>query len=179
MKDLSSILNPSLKVSGLNLPSTSLESTENMMLMSSRSTHPRAAFPTSRIPSHPPCLSPPPPLHPHPPHTEPIDTNLFRSRSLWKPPGARGVFGGQIIGQSLAAAHQTVDTALLQVHSLHSLFIRAGDCTIPVIYRVDRVRDGRSFCTRSVRGEREAAALSAVSTRQSMAGVHCSIAPHY
>ena len=107
-------------------------------------------------------------------HTEPIDTNLFRSRSLWKPPGARGVFGGQIIGQSLAAAHQTVDTALLQVHSLHSLFIRAGDCTIPVIYRVDRVRDGRSFCTRSVRGERKAAALSAVSTRQWLGSLlHC------
>ena len=100
------------------------------------------------------------PNTPHPLHTEPIDTNLFRSRSLWKPPGARGVFGGQIIGQSLAAAHQTVDTALLQVHSLHSLFIRAGDCTIPVIYRVDRVRDGRSFCTRSVRGESKGAALS-------------------
>ena len=124
----------------------------------------RIRAPRSPPPPHP--LSPTLPLSsvslrtPPTPHTEPIDTNLFRSRSLWKPPGARGVFGGQIIGQSLAAAHQTVDTALLQVHSLRSLFIRAGDCTIPVIYRVDRVRDGRSFCTRSVRGESKGAALS-------------------
>lgn len=81
---------------------------------------------------------------------EELDTNLYRSRRLWKPPGARGVFGGQIIGQSLHSAHRTVDTKTMQVHSLHALFLRAGDNSIPVIYRVDRVRDGRSFCTRNV-----------------------------
>jgi acyl-CoA thioesterase-2 len=59
------------------------------------------------------------------------------------------VFGGQVAGQALVAAGRTVDSDR-RVHSLHSYFVRAGDPTIPIIYKVDRVRDGRSFSTRRV-----------------------------
>lgn len=64
-------------------------------------------------------------------------------------PGARGVFGGQVLGQALKAATETVPSPLL-VHSLHSYFLLPGDNSLPVIYQVLRTRDGRSFCTRIV-----------------------------
>lgn len=82
---------------------------------------------------------------------ERLDVNLFRSVRLWKPmPSSRAVFGGQIIGQSLAAAARTVEDATFRVHSLHSYFIRPGDNTTPALYYVRRVRDGNSFATRQV-----------------------------
>eukprot|EP00756_Hemistasia_phaeocysticola_P007011 Hpha_TRINITY_DN14088_c0_g1::TRINITY_DN14088_c0_g1_i1::g.43817::m.43817/K11992/ACOT8, PTE; acyl-CoA thioesterase 8 len=81
---------------------------------------------------------------------ERLDTNLYRSIRLWKPtPKSRAVFGGQIIGQSLVAAHRTVDPSL-KVHSMHSYFVMPGDNSTPALYFVDRVRDGKSFATRSV-----------------------------
>jgi len=81
---------------------------------------------------------------------ERLDTDLYRSVKFWKPSAvSRAVFGGQIIGQSLVAAHRTVDPSL-RVHSMHSYFIMPGDNTIPALYFVERVRDGRSFATRSV-----------------------------
>lgn len=61
-----------------------------------------------------------------------------------------GLYGGQIVAQALQAATLTVDDPELHVHSLRSYFIRRGDQTEPVRYEVDRLRNGRSFCTRRV-----------------------------
>ncbi|KAH6563642.1 hypothetical protein BASA50_010341 [Batrachochytrium salamandrivorans] len=80
---------------------------------------------------------------------ETIDTNLYRSKELWTPVGSRGVFGGQVVGLALSAAAKTID-AKFHVHSLHSYFLFAGDHTVPIIYRVHIVRDGKSYATRSV-----------------------------
>lgn len=78
---------------------------------------------------------------------EKIEEGIFRGVS----PKARWqrVFGGQVAGQALIAAGRTVSQDR-PVHSLHSYFIRAGDPAVPIIYEVDRVRDGRSFTTRRV-----------------------------
>ncbi|HXQ19578.1 MAG TPA: acyl-CoA thioesterase II [Acidimicrobiales bacterium] len=77
---------------------------------------------------------------------EPIEVNIFRGRQ----PGEerQRVFGGQVAGQALMAAGRTV--AHGRVHSLHAYFLRPGNPTIPIIYEVDRIRDGRSFTTRRV-----------------------------
>ncbi len=79
---------------------------------------------------------------------EQIEANIFRGRSPegdWR----QRVFGGQVAGQALVAAGRTVP-ADRPVHSLHAYFIRPGDPAVPLIYLVDRVRDGRSFTTRRV-----------------------------
>ncbi|MEA9976002.1 MULTISPECIES: acyl-CoA thioesterase II [unclassified Pseudomonas] len=78
---------------------------------------------------------------------EPIEENLFRGRS--QDLGFRQLFGGQVLGQSLSAASQTVEDER-HVHSLHGYFLRPGDVALPVVYQVDRVRDGGSFSTRRV-----------------------------
>jgi acyl-CoA thioesterase-2 len=78
---------------------------------------------------------------------EPIEENLFRGRS--QDLGFRQLFGGQVVGQALSAASQTVATER-QVHSVHGYFLRPGDASLPVVYTVDRVRDGGSFTTRRV-----------------------------
>ena len=78
---------------------------------------------------------------------EPIEENLFRGRS--QDLGFRQLFGGQVLGQSLSAATQTVEEGR-RVHSLHGYFLRPGDAQLPVVYMVDRVRDGGSFSTRRV-----------------------------
>jgi acyl-CoA thioesterase 8 len=80
---------------------------------------------------------------------EEIDLNIYRSKYLWKPLGGRGVFGGQIIGLSLAASNKTVESNY-HVHSLHSYFVLPGDSNRPLIFRVGRTRDGRSYATRTV-----------------------------
>lgn len=78
---------------------------------------------------------------------EPIEENLFRGRS--QDLGYRQLFGGQVLGQALSAASKTVE-AERRVHSLHGYFLRPGDASLPVVYTVDRVRDGGSFTTRRV-----------------------------
>lgn len=78
---------------------------------------------------------------------ETIEENLFRGAS--QDLGFRQLFGGQVIGQSLSAASQTV-AADRHMHSMHGYFLRPGDATLPVVYEVDRVRDGGSFNTRRV-----------------------------
>lgn len=80
---------------------------------------------------------------------EPLEHNLFRGIS--PDAGWQRVFGGQVIGQALMAACKTVDTDR-DPHSLHGTFMRPGDPAIPIIYEVDRIRDGRSFTTRRVVG---------------------------
>jgi acyl-CoA thioesterase-2 len=77
---------------------------------------------------------------------EPLEVNLFRGRSPQV--GWQRVFGGQVIGQALVAATRTVDGR--PPHSLHAYFLLAGDPKVPIIYEVDRIRDGRSFTTRRV-----------------------------
>lgn len=78
---------------------------------------------------------------------ETIEENLFRGVS--QDLGFRQLFGGQVIGQSLSAASQTVPEDR-PVHSMHGYFLRPGDANRPVLYQVDRVRDGGSFTTRRV-----------------------------
>jgi acyl-CoA thioesterase-2 len=77
---------------------------------------------------------------------EPLERNLFRGRS--PAIGWPRVFGGQVIGQALYAACKTVEGR--QPHSLHAYFLLPGDPLIPIIYEVERLRDGRSFTTRRV-----------------------------
>ena len=77
---------------------------------------------------------------------EAIEVNIFRGE---QPDEERQrVFGGQVAGQALMAAGRTVDNGL--VHSLHCYFLRPGDPTVPILYEVDRIRDGKSFSTRLV-----------------------------
>jgi len=77
---------------------------------------------------------------------ERLEENLFRGLSPQV--GWQRVFGGQVIGQALVAANRTVNGRL--THSLHAYFLRAGDPSVPIIYNVDRIRDGGSFTTRRV-----------------------------
>src|SRR5512135_157675 len=79
---------------------------------------------------------------------EPLEVNLFRGRSPQV--GWQRVFGGQVIGQALVAACRTVDVAGRPPHSLHAYFLLGGDPKVPIIYEVDRIRDGKSFTTRRV-----------------------------
>jgi len=79
---------------------------------------------------------------------EAIEVNLFRGRSPDE--NRQRVFGGQVAGQALVAAARTIDERGRLVHSLHAYFLRPGDPTVPILYEVDRIRDGRSFSTRRV-----------------------------
>ncbi|KAG8065699.1 hypothetical protein GUJ93_ZPchr0004g40449 [Zizania palustris] len=99
---------------------------------------------------------------------EPLEVDIFRGFTLPGAPTFRQVFGGQLIGQALAAASKTVD-CLKAVHSLHAIFLIAGDnnlsnnrwinfCNVsivPIIYQVHRARDGTSFATRKVEAKQK------------------------
>ncbi len=78
---------------------------------------------------------------------EELEVNIFRGRSP-RNDGRERVFGGLVLGQALVAAARTVEERV--AHSLHAYFLRPGDPTIPILYNVDRIRDGRSFTTRRV-----------------------------
>ncbi|KAK5110487.1 hypothetical protein LTR62_005839 [Meristemomyces frigidus] len=83
-------------------------------------------------------------------HLEDIDPSIYtNTRPLWHPPGARGVYGGAVIAQCLAAAQRTVPDDF-SVHSMHCYFVLNGNAEIPIIYHVEHVREGRSFATRTV-----------------------------
>ncbi len=77
---------------------------------------------------------------------ERLDSNLFRGTN--QDIGAVAVFGGQVLGQALVAAGETVEGR--EAHSMHAYFLRPGNKIIPIIYEVERVRDGGSFTTRRV-----------------------------
>ena len=77
---------------------------------------------------------------------ERLEENLFRGNS--RDIGSERVFGGQVLGQALVAAIQTVEGR--HAHSLHGYFLRAGDTQAPIVYHVDRSRDGGSFSSRRV-----------------------------
>lgn len=78
---------------------------------------------------------------------ERLEVNLFRGQS--RDTGSPQVFGGQVLGQALMAAHSTIDDDRV-VHSLHAYFLRRGDFNKPIVYSVDRSRDGGSFSARRV-----------------------------
>lgn len=108
--------------------------------------------------SHPTLIKPPPPSENRAPiedvleltHLNSIDPNLFtNTRPLWHPPGARGIYGGAVIAQCLAAAQKTVPEDF-NVHSMHCYFVLNGNSELPVMYTVENVRQGRSFATRTV-----------------------------
>jgi acyl-CoA thioesterase II len=93
---------------------------------------------------------------------EPLEVNLFRGRS----PQSRWqrVFGGQVIGQALVAACRTVDDVTMRPpHSLHAYFLLGGDPKVPIIYEVDRIRDGKSFTTRNVKAIQHGRAIFSMS----------------
>ncbi|MBS0217188.1 MAG: acyl-CoA thioesterase II [Proteobacteria bacterium] len=81
---------------------------------------------------------------------ERLEEDLFRGQS--RDIGTKYVFGGQVLGQALSAAQATVDseTSDRNAHSLHAYFLRAGDIEAPIVYQVDRTRDGGSFSVRRV-----------------------------
>jgi len=87
---------------------------------------------------------------------ERLDRDLFRGRS--QDLGWGAIFGGQVLGQALSAAAQTV-TPDRPVHSLHGYFLRAGNLQQPIVYQVDRLRDGKSFTTRRVVAVQEGEAI--------------------
>ncbi len=80
---------------------------------------------------------------------ERLENNLFRGQS--RDIGTKYVFGGQVLGQALSAAQATLETGTERAaHSLHAYFLRAGDIDAPIVYEVDRTRDGGSFSVRRV-----------------------------
>ena len=112
---------------------------------------------------HPTLIKPPKSL----PHHSPIESvlsllpltdigpDLFtNARQLWHPPGARGIFGGAAIAQCLSAAQATIPSDFT-VHSMHCYFVLAGNSAIPILYHVERVRDGKSFITRTVQARQQ------------------------
>ncbi len=78
---------------------------------------------------------------------ERLEVNLFRGES--RDIGSPQVYGGQVLGQALMAASSTLPPELV-VHSLHAYFLRRGDFNLPIVYQVDRSRDGHSFSSRRV-----------------------------
>ena len=92
---------------------------------------------------------------------EQIETNIFRGMS--PPDGWQRVYGGQVIGQALVAASRTVEDEARSAHSLHGYFLRPGNTTIPILYSVDRIRDGRSFTTRRVVAVQQGEAIFSMS----------------
>ncbi|HTF35935.1 MAG TPA: acyl-CoA thioesterase II [Myxococcota bacterium] len=86
---------------------------------------------------------------------EELEVNIFRGRSPKE--DRQRVFGGQVAGQALVAAGRTVEQSV--VHSLHAYFLRPGDPKIPILYEVDRIRDGKSFTTRRVVAIQHGAAI--------------------
>lgn len=78
---------------------------------------------------------------------EPLEHNIYRGQN--RDIGTRRIYGGQVLAQALVAAQRTVDDDR-PVHSMHGYFILAGDLSVPVVYFVDRLRDGGSFTTRRV-----------------------------
>jgi acyl-CoA thioesterase-2 len=91
---------------------------------------------------------------------EALDRDLFRGHS--PADGRPRVFGGQVLGQALVAACRTVESGRA-AHSLHAYFLRPGDPKVPILYEVDRIRDGKSFTTRRVRAIQRGEAIFSTS----------------
>ncbi|KAK0730043.1 thioesterase-like superfamily-domain-containing protein [Lasiosphaeris hirsuta] len=84
-----------------------------------------------------------------------LGPDLFtNSRQAWHPPGARGIYGGSVIAMCIGAAQKTVPDDFL-VHSCHCYFLLAGMSELPILFHVERLRDGRSFATRTVQARQK------------------------
>ncbi|KKA31224.1 hypothetical protein TD95_000812 [Thielaviopsis punctulata] len=115
-----------------------------------------------------PTLLRPPPHDPNKSHIEntleltelsQIEPDIFtNTRPPWHPAKARGIFGGGVIAQSIFAGQKTVRPDFV-IHSCHCYFLLAGSSTIPLVYHVERVRDGRSFATRTVQARQRGACI--------------------
>ena len=92
---------------------------------------------------------------------EQLEHNLYRGTS--PDIGWQRVFGGQVIAQALVAAQRTVDADRF-VHSLHAYFVRPGDPSVPIVYQVERLRDGGSFATRQVQAIQHGRAIFTLSS---------------
>lgn len=92
---------------------------------------------------------------------EQLEHNLYRGTS--PDIGWQRVFGGQVIAQALVAAQRTVDADRF-VHSLHAYFVRPGDPSVPIVYQVERIRDGGSFATRQVQAIQHGRAIFTLSS---------------
>src|SRR3954463_13201336 len=107
---------------------------------------------------------------------EPLELNLFRGVS---PDEERQrVFGGQVAGQALGAPGRPVDRG--RVHPLHAYFLRPGDPAVPIIYEVDRIRDGSSFTTRrvvAIQGGKAIFNLAASFQKQELGFEHSDVMP--
>jgi len=91
---------------------------------------------------------------------EKIEENIFRGQS--QDLGFGNVFGGQVLGQALSAASQTVARDR-RAHSMHAYFMRPGDARMPIVYTVDCIRDGRSFTTRRIKAVQKGRAIFSMS----------------
>ncbi len=87
---------------------------------------------------------------------EPIEENIFRGQS--RSVGSQRVFGGQVLAQALQAATHTVPEGRY-AHSLHAYFILPGDIRLPIVFEVDRIRDGGSFTTRRIKAIQKGQAI--------------------
>ena len=87
---------------------------------------------------------------------EPLEHNIYRGQN--RDIGTARVFGGQVLAQALVAARRTVDDPR-EAHSVHGYFILPGDLQAPIVYFVDRLRDGKSFTTRRVVAVQEGEAI--------------------
>jgi acyl-CoA thioesterase II len=109
---------------------------------------------------------------------EPLEVNIYRGRN--RDIGTGRVFGGQVLAQALIAARRTVEEPR-EAHSLHGYFILPGDVAAPIVYFVDRLRDGKSFTTRSVTAIQHGRAIFnlAVSFHRAEEGIeHQGVMPH-
>ncbi len=91
---------------------------------------------------------------------EPIERNIYRGRN--RDIGTPAIYGGQVLAQALVAAQKTVDDDR-PIHSMHGYFILPGDLSLPVVYFVERLRDGRSFTTRRVTAIQKGEAIFSLS----------------
>ncbi|WAR13344.1 ACOT8-like protein [Mya arenaria] len=91
---------------------------------------------------------------------ESLDPNIFRAptKTLWHPTGSRFIFGGQVVGQALVAACNTVSPEH-HVHSLHCYFLRGGNSNWPILFHVDRTRDGETYSSRNVKATQDGKAI--------------------
>ncbi|XP_052286935.1 acyl-coenzyme A thioesterase 8-like isoform X2 [Dreissena polymorpha] len=96
---------------------------------------------------------------------ENLDPNIFRAsnENLWHPQGSRFIFGGQVVGQALVAACNTVSHDH-HAHSLHCYFLRGGNSNWPILYHVDRTRDGETYSSRSVKASQDGKAIFTMQT---------------
>jgi acyl-CoA thioesterase-2 len=91
---------------------------------------------------------------------ERIEENLYRGRNAAE---SEHVFGGQVLAQAIAAAYRTIDEQR-QLHSIHAYFLRPGDWNAPILYEVDRIRDGKSFTTRRIAAIQHGRAIFSMSS---------------